>query len=661
MNQEVASAEEEMYGVTGRSIDKDNNVSTSAASTDDDPRPSNPPRCSTALLVEILEARYGPAPGQPLWTGERTNSGGIHEDDGVAIPYTRNVAPFIKTLLMAVPETVKQTSTANFQNPPIWTTTRKMIRLNGVTPTGMKRVQISLAGVLQSMNTCFGDPCPGVSKRLHLKYCIEREGRGTTDVDRQTHVACFSEHEPVVLWHRSTRRPASLADTHIVESSSAAVGASFSTTATASSPWQLSNDVSEMVLPFVLPFLSIPERVRTQRVGRTWRKIVREFGVATVIQYNHHQPEWTLPFLRGLLRHSYQSLQTLILADWTELQPADLHPSIPHLVKLWSLDVSRCIQLNDTTLQLLAQHCGDTLQVLYIKGLRCVTDQGVLAICERCVHLQVLEVSHVPLTDAAGVAMSRLQDLRAIYMRDNYQLTNASITPMTRNCHKLEQLTLWGCIKLHELQFAPSIRETLVLLNLWGCHGLSDNAATTLEGMVCLRTLIVNECHRLTDAFFVSIAGSLPQLRHLQARYCKRLTDAGLTALSQWLQFLYSLDLGFCTRLSAKAITDLLELRADSLGELRLQSCRNLSIGSHKDKRRPGIEPGSTGRAVVVTLQKLASRSRLSALDVRDCGGQPTNSQGGYMPDEDLFVQGMLDVGFQQRVSGYFERAVVQW
>ncbi len=44
----------------------------------------------------------------------------------------------------------------------------------------------------------------------------------------------------------------------------------------------------------------------------------------------------------------------------------------------------------------------------------------------------------------------------------------------------------------------------LVLLNLWGCHSLKDDAPIALTGMSStLRTLIFSECHRLTDSFEV--------------------------------------------------------------------------------------------------------------------------------------------------------------
>ena len=127
-------------------------------------------------------------------------------------------------------------------------------------------------------------------------------------------------------------------------------------------------------------------------------------------------------------------------------------------------------------------------------------------LCDKCVKLRVLEISNIPLTDTSGAVIGRkLTNLSAVYMRDNFRLTNESITSITNNCRKLEQLTLWGCTRLREINFAPACRAKLSLLNLWGCHGLDDNAAVSLDGMICLKSLIVSECHRLTDAFFVSM------------------------------------------------------------------------------------------------------------------------------------------------------------
>lgn len=482
------------------------------------------------MVVKIISATYGPCEGRRLLTGESVTDGD-DQSSSSSIPYTRDVAPVMRALLLAQAQstTIEDNDNQNVDTDDALSSDPTIIRMSSLTQRGgMKRAHIPVLDRMKGMNACFGDPCPGVSKRLHVSYIVTSTTT-TTMWEPQIHRTSFAEHEKVLLHHRplsrqqqeketaseepdagettpdssSSQSTSCLAESQQTPNASTTV---MPTRPSSTTSWRLRLAISEVVLPLVMDYLSIPERVHARCVCRGWRRIIRDWGVATVID-NNDIPGGSLtrPFLRGLLRYSYSSLQSLFLSGLEDLTKADLHPSIPHLRKLRSLDVSRCIQLDDETLHLLAQHCGETLQVLYIKGLRRVTDQGMLAICDKCTKLRVLEISNIPLTDVSGGAIGqRLVHLTAIYMRDNFRLTNTSITAITNNCHKLEQLTLWGCTRIQELQFAAACREKLFLLNLWGCHGLSDNAAAALEGMACLRTLIVSECHRLTDTFFVS-------------------------------------------------------------------------------------------------------------------------------------------------------------
>ena len=137
-----------------------------------------------------------------------------------------------------------------------------------------------------------------------------------------------------------------------------------------------------------------------------------------------------------------------------------------------------------------------------MKGLRKVTDEGLISICRACKKLRVLEISNVKITDDSGIAIGEnLTELQALYMRDNYLLTNRSIDIITEKCTRLNQLTLWGCTRLRHLSFermnhsSPAGCE-IILLNLWGCHSLLDEAADALRPMRSLRSLIVSECHQ---------------------------------------------------------------------------------------------------------------------------------------------------------------------
>jgi hypothetical protein len=99
------------------------------------------------------------------------------------------------------------------------------------------------------------------------------------------------------------------------------------------------------------------------------------------------------------------------------------------------------------------------------------------AICDACTMLEVLEISNVPLTGEGGMAIQKLVQLRALFTRDNYQLTNKSIDVITEKCTCLVQWTLWGSTRLNHLSF-DTTRDNVFLsgmlcpvrLNSLGCE-----------------------------------------------------------------------------------------------------------------------------------------------------------------------------------------------
>lgn len=456
------------------------------------------------ILVKIVSAEYGPCE--------------VTDDIPSRVAYTRDVAPLLRALLLHKYDSTRQTETDVEQAPTIFC-------VSGVTRSGMKRSTIPILGtgnavdemtnaISRGMNVLFGDPCPGITKSLRISYITsEKTGNKEEEVWKewaaaaQIHHLTFAEHEKVLLHHKqsSSEEQPNLNVSLLHHAPAQTKSPAHGPIQRRNDQWGFQTGVSEVVLPLVMGYLSITERVHARIVCRDWRRIIQDWGVATVIDRNDPQLlGFTRPFLIGLLKHSYSSLQSLFLSGFKDLQKEDLG-CIRHLRKLRCLDVSRCIHLDDSTLSLLADNCSDTLEVLYIKGLRKVTDAGMLTVCKKCARLRVLDVSNVPITDVAGVSIGRrLINLKAFYTRDNFRLTTESVTAITSHCFDLEQLTLWGCTKLEKLQFATECREKLCLLNLWGCHSLRDDAAASLEGMTFLRTLIVSECHCLTDAFFVS-------------------------------------------------------------------------------------------------------------------------------------------------------------
>ncbi|CAJ1953977.1 unnamed protein product [Cylindrotheca closterium] len=665
--------------------------------------------------IKIISATYGPCEGLQLSTGESTS------DFKASFPHTRDVSLFLQALLLIHAATQageaatslvdenagvisdrKRSYGAAFSKtkkpPPAANTAQPNMNLGAIETVTTATPFVFLlgnGGKLAMMNAIFGDPCPGTSKRLKVHYLVCENA--VTEIHHDT----FAEHEQVFL--RQRLRLFQSSDSQLQEdqpstakntSSNIKAGnrnqhrATRGTGGTEQPPlnsrddriehtsplWTLHSDTSEIILPLVLPFLKLSQRVACRLVCNLWKSIVKDWGVATTIDCNDKNiANFSRPFLRGILSHSYSSLKSLVLDGFVCLEKEDLHLSIPHLRKLESLDLSRCRNLDNSTMILLSQHIHSTLQVLYLKGLEKVSDEGVIAICNSCTKLQVLELSYVPITDKAGLSIQHLPQLRALFMRDNYRITDQSIDVITTKCIRLKQLTLWGCIKLRNLQFHRS-GDKLVILNLWGCYSLSDDIALSFANMNQLTSLTVSECHRLSDQFVERLVEYVPQLRHLQMRYCKRLTDQGVETLASRLCNLYTLDLSFCTKLTADSLFHLLNVCRDSLSELRLQNCRQLTIGMQfRDTgTRRGLEKveGSDGRLLANAIRSHHPKHSLSVLDVRGCGSPDSvyrniirahSEQAGEQRkkpfwDKDPFVIALKGLDFEQKVPGFFSR-----
>lgn len=153
------------------------------------------------------------------------------------------------------------------------------------------------------------------------------------------------------------------------------------------------------------------------------------------------------------------------------------------------------------------------------------------------------------------------------------------------------------------------------------------------------------------------LAQNVPQLNHIHLRYCKKITDKGISAIADSMQHLFSLDLSFCSRISSRAILNLLEVRQDTLAELRLHSCSHLDVTRdlrhHTEFRGNFSGDGRTGSSILNVLRSNGFRSHLNILDLRNCGGHEAGK--GY-PNDDAFVQGMAELKFQQSIPGFFQR-----
>eukprot|EP00956_Cyclotella_meneghiniana_P004010 scaffold4865_cov83-Cyclotella_meneghiniana.AAC.8 len=676
--------------------------------------PQTPVSSIQRTLIQIRSATYGPAEGRRLLDGTLVD----YSNRESFIPYTRDVISFLAAL-------GNECSSTPEGGPCFHVDNKNTIAL--------------MDG--KSMNSIFGDPCPGTTKLLRVQYLFH-DYISSTDSTHDTnnkekfslatsrvYTSTFAEHDRILLRRQDALfrvlSDAQLEDQekhnqppldnpentssntdHLYNTMGLQHSSNLqSTSSELPSPHHTKQNTSELTLRLVLPYLTVRERAKCQLVCSSWRCIVLYVGIAVSIDVNDTSlfPKVTTnvsrsniaslsPFvppspavpnensegtsntsralLRGLLTHSHSSLESLVLNDYLPLRPVvDLNPTLPHLRKLKRLDISRIPTVTDETLNLISTFIGERLEVLYMKGLSNITNTGVVQLVEACTNLRVLDVSHLhQLEDEAGIAIGRhLPNLEVFHARDNYRWTNKSIDLITANCKRLVQATFWGCIQLSSLQVSnpnqaptdtlPTMLSSisnqtntkLILLNLWGCHGLQNSSAALISSLIHLRSLCVSECHKLSDDFVIGIAQSLHHLVHLQLRYLRRITDDSIEVISSTLPNLYSLDVSFCTKLTIEAIAKLLRERSESLAELRLFSCRQLNLDTTTNT---GARI-SSGRRLAQALRSIRQCSILSVLDLRKCHDQMT------MVRDELFLRDMLALGFIEELRGFFSRPAV--
>lgn len=619
--------------------------------------------------LKVISASYGPSDGRRLLDGSIVDYSKLES----YVPYTRDVLPFLND---EVGEDL------GCEDGPCH---------------GAVKYSFSLIEG-RPMNVVFGDPCPGSTKVLRIKYVFQDYFRQENDpgyhvTPSRTFHSTFVEHEQILLRRQD---PLLLPSDDVTEMRPTTPKSTLSLVA--STPSTLSASKSELILPIIFPFLSVRQRARCQLVCVHWREIVLSKGITASIDINDHvlfplcqdissskntaigspikpqslsrsschngtvsnthttsnastnHPHRVL--LRGLLKSSHSSLTSLVLNDFLHLDPpVDIHPTLPHLSKLKRIDVSRIPLITDDTLHLISTHIGERLEVLYIKGCRGVSNDGIVQLVTSCNRLKVLDVSHMhQLTDKSGLAIGQnLTELETFHGKDNYAFTNNSVDVIFLNCKKLVQATFWGCIKLTHV--GPDVTATstgvsatnLVLLNLWGCIGLIDDCVARLSTLTNLRSLCVSECHKLTDKFVLEITQTLPQLQHLQMRYLKRITDESMEAISLRLLELFSLDLSFCTKLTVGGLNQLL-LGCRSLSELRLYSCTQLNVEGGPVTDGVGNSSIGGGRQLLQAIR----HSSLVFLDLRRCQQHQPFSR-------DLqFLNAMKDLGYNEAMTCLF-------
>ena len=262
-------------------------------------------RSPSEIIIKIISASYGPC--EYSYFNDK--------DDDSPFPFMRDCTSFLLDLLLATQRRECQNFREQEQEDQHWRQCEidKSNNIVRVAPTVDGKIQSFvhlLPGVgnsndifplpspsipndgleFVSMNAIFGDPCPGKTKRLEVKYTVTEvftnDNRSQISSTLPTlygpteiHTVSFAEHEPVKLrrYLTSTNTMSIMNEDEECRKATPAVNVSGDESKSCDYhsidpedkvSLKLKAGTSEIVLPIVLPFLALWERMQCRSICR---------------------------------------------------------------------------------------------------------------------------------------------------------------------------------------------------------------------------------------------------------------------------------------------------------------------------------------------------------------------------------------------------------
>jgi hypothetical protein len=119
---------------------------------------------------------------------------------------------------------------------------------------------------------------------------------------------------------------------------------------------------------------------------------------------------------------------------------------------LSELDIGLCITITNSSILSLAEYCGSRLISLYLDACRCITDESVYKIAEKCRNLQNISLSSCTAisTDAIMKLSEKCRKLLKIFLCRLDNVTDTCVKRLVSRCTELQTLGLIGCSNLTE-------------------------------------------------------------------------------------------------------------------------------------------------------------------------------------------------------------------
>ncbi|KAK9115512.1 hypothetical protein Sjap_014459 [Stephania japonica] len=262
--------------------------------------------------------------------------------------------------------------------------------------------------------------------------------------------------------------------------------------------------------------------------------------------------------------------------------PLMLRKMAERFVRLVELDLSQSASrsffpgVTDSDLSVIADGFR-WLRILDLRG--CKGDEGWFA------SSVVMALGyHICVTDAGMMVIgSSLSSLQSLNVSDCRKLTDKGLGKIASGCSDLRRLHLSGCRLISDLslQALSDNCKFLEELGLQGCNNITDSGLTILvDGCWRIKVLDVSKCSNVSDVGVSSVCNACSSsLRTLKMLGC-RIGDPSIVSLAQSCKNLETLVISGCPNISNDSIKSLVITCKDSLKNLRMDSCLNLSDAS---------------------------------------------------------------------------------
>ncbi|XP_070540751.1 F-box/LRR-repeat protein 2-like [Ptychodera flava] len=251
------------------------------------------------------------------------------------------------------------------------------------------------------------------------------------------------------------------------------------------------------------------------------------------------------------------------LANHDQLTPEYLPHISYHLLSpsLTQIRFYKCQQVTDALLKNIGK-TGCKLQSITIHGCNEVTDAGIKAIVTEQDELHTLELRKLPHLTCQGLQHVASPVLKHVDLRQCSKLENRCVQALVNNNPSISTLIIPFCPKLSDElagQVGQVLGPNLETLDIGGLYDLNDaSMAVMAKNCNNLKKLFLHGCNRITKEALKQIGDNCRQLQQLDLSYCYKVSSSsdseGLLHLPSSLQ-----DLSLCgTQVNEETLPDAL-------------------------------------------------------------------------------------------------------